>query len=80
MSTCKDCRHWGMAWPNPDLNKRNCNVLSNMDGDEPEGMIDDDGTTRMFYTGPDFGCVHFEAKGGPEEEGDDADTELEPPQ
>lgn len=63
MSNCKDCRFWGMAWPNPEVNKRRCEFLSDCEPDiEDDGMIDDDGTSRSFYTGPDFGCVHFEAK------------------
>lgn len=60
--TCKTCRWWDRPWPNREVNKRSCAALEDRDGDD--AVIDDDGTSRPLYTGPDFGCVHHEPKEG----------------
>lgn len=67
---CKDCRWWqgvGVDWP--DGFKR-CESPKIVDISERETDVPADGAAFSdiegygadFLTGPEFGCIHFEAK------------------
>jgi len=70
MNTCKDCKHWDL---NPteysipaNTSKRECTCPkvcgeTHRDEDAMEQWGQDAGYVDIA-TGPDFGCVHWEAK------------------
>ena len=55
MGYCEDCRFW--REPNNKMGM----CLKTIDGwEEGVGTMSDDGWEAGLYTGPLFGCVHFE--------------------
>ena len=64
---CRNCRFWGAFSGDPEgfcnspkLSVRKLGV-ENIAADELVSDFDSDGEDAI-HTGPDFGCVHFEAK------------------
>lgn len=61
MNTCKDCKHWTGRGGFTGYD-RQCQHPKLSEGSR---YVGDDGVTgadcwTCMYTGPDFGCVHFE--------------------
>jgi hypothetical protein len=64
MKTCKDCQHWTQ---NPDKpGEGQCNSPKFVEADSPplDGLAytDYEGYNAYLSTGPDFGCIHHEAR------------------
>lgn len=68
--TCKTCKYWGARhWAHGNGHK--CDAAEDMarwDYDAEAllndgfGTEDGEGYVSELYTGPDFGCIHWEAK------------------
>ena len=69
-ATCKTCRWWGNLWPDdPDAveccDHPKLNILETEDLNQlimPKDNLMGNGEQGMTVTGPDFGCIHWEAK------------------
>lgn len=64
--TCKECRWWDGPAEREQFNegghaKCNHEKVSAHSDKHPDGAQDSEGYGGIF-TGPDFGCIHFEAK------------------
>lgn len=68
---CQNCRHWGtiISGSSSESFKVQCDsphVTANGDNNDRAGAIvvafGESGVARGLWTGPDFGCVHWEAK------------------
>ena len=56
---CEDCKYWR----EPNRKMGMCTKTIN-NWREGIGTALDDGWEAGIYTGPDFGCIHFEEEGG----------------
>lgn len=66
-SRCKNCKWWDVHLIQNYHTDRNQNRCENpkLDDDNEEfkdGAVGGDIGSYYFYTGPDFGCIHFEPK------------------
>ena len=66
MNTCKDCFYW---YPLGTMSAGSCHsdkfvYLPDCDTLPADGLAywDNDGDGAEFETGPDFGCIHWQAR------------------
>jgi hypothetical protein len=61
MGNCKDCRFW----KSQDQKRGKCEKISSIGRLDPSKGAEsiDYAGSPVFFTGPEFGCVLFEAKG-----------------
>ena len=61
MNTCKDCRHWESHGVEDMQRKCNHPKVGGRQAEDMDGADEREGYYGI-YTGPDFGCVHWEKK------------------